>query len=107
MDPNRDHGEDEDNDVPEDDEGLRGHKVGEEQVSDGVQLVTSADEDERGQEDIDDGVVGDEDQHPAGVRAQEDVVLSYQHLHIKTTYTKENQKEGETGVSFQLIRAKY
>ena len=52
--------------------------------------MTGADEDERGQEDIDDGVVGDEDQHPAGVRAQEDVVLSYQHLHIKTTYTKEN-----------------
>ena len=47
--------------------------------------MTGADEDERGQEDVDDGVVGDQDQHPAGVGAQEDVVLSDQHLDVKTT----------------------
>ena len=76
--------------LPEYEERLRGHKVGEEQVRDGVEFVTRADEDKWGQEDIDDGVVGDEDQHPAGVGAQEDVILSYQHLHVKTTCIKEN-----------------
>lgn len=94
MDPDRDHGEDEDDHVPEDEERLGGHEVGEEGLGEGVELVTGADEDERGQEDVDDGVVGDQDQHPAGVGAQEDVVLSDQHLHVKTTNPCE-----EAGVS--------
>ena len=46
MDPNRDHEEDEHDDIPEDEERLRGHKVGEERLREGVQLVTGADEDE-------------------------------------------------------------
>ena len=89
MDPNRDHEEDEHDDVPEYEERLRGHKVGEQRLREGVELVTRADEDERGQEDIDDGIVGDQDQDPAGVGAQEDVVLSDQHFHVKTTYPRE------------------
>ena len=85
MDPDRDHEEDEHDHVPEDEERLRGHEVGEESLGECVKLVTRADEDERGQEDVDDGVVGDQDQHPARVGAQEDVVLSDQHLYVKTT----------------------
>ena len=89
MDPDGDHEEDEHNDVPEYDERLRGHEVGEQRLREGVQLVTRADEDERGQEDVDDGIVGDQDQDTAGVGTQEDVVLSNQHLHVKTTYPGE------------------
>ena len=48
--------------------------------------MTGADEDERGEQHVDDGVVGNEDEYPAGVRAQKDVVLGNQHLNIQTTY---------------------
>ena len=89
MDPDGDHQEDEHDDVPEDEERLRGHEVGEQRLREGVQLVTRTDEDERGQEHVNDGIVGDQDQHTAGVSTQEDVVLSDQHLHVKTTYPGE------------------
>ena len=129
MDPDGDHEEDEHDHVPEDEERLRGHEVGEESLGEGVELVTGADEDERGQEDVDDGVVGDQDQHPAGVGAQEDVVLSDQHLDVKTTNPGEearvsrpheagdvakqreadNREEGDIGmdlVAVQLVSAR-
>ena len=61
MDPDGDHEEDEHDDIPEDEERLRGHEVGEQRLREGVQLVTRADEDERGQEHVNDGIVGDQD----------------------------------------------
>ena len=47
--------------------------------------MTSADEDEAGEEDVDDGVVGDEDQDSTSVCTEEDVILTDQHLNVKTT----------------------
>ena len=90
MDTNRNKNQHKNNNISQYCQRFWRHEVRHQLFSDGVNLVTSADEDEAGEEDVDDGVVGDEDQHPAGVRAQEDVVLSYEHLHIKTTFTKEN-----------------
>ena len=95
MNANRNQCKHEDEDIPDHEERLSGHKIWEQLVSEGVDLVTRADEDEGGQEDIDHGVVRDQDQNPASVRTQEDMVLGYQHLDVKTTYPRE-----EAGVSW-------
>ena len=46
--------------------------------------MAGADEDEGGEEDVDDGVVGDEDEHAMGVCAQPDMVLSDEKLQIQS-----------------------
>jgi hypothetical protein len=49
-----------------------------------MDLVAGADEDKRGEEDVEDGVVGHQHQHTVRVRAQPDVILlhSNSHQHI-------------------------
>ena len=76
MDADRHKDQDEDGDVANNEEWLGGDEVGEEGAGDGVDLVAGADKDEGGEEDVDDGVVGDEDEHAMGVCAQPDMVLS-------------------------------
>ena len=48
-----------------------------------MDLMACTDEDEGGQEDVDHGVVWDEDQNPVGVGAQPYVVLGDEQLKIK------------------------
>ena len=45
--------------------------------------MAGADEDEGGEEDVDDGVVGDEDEDTMGVGAEPDVVLGDEQLQIE------------------------
>ena len=72
-------------DIPHHEQRLAGHKVREELLGEGVELVTGADEDEASQEDVDDGVVWYEDQDPVSVGTEPDVVLSYHHLYVQAT----------------------
>ena len=48
--------------------------------------MAGTDEDEAGEEDVDHGVVWDEDEHPVSVCTEEDVILRYHHLNVQTTY---------------------
>jgi len=54
----------------------KGYEVGHELRCDGVYLVAGAHEDEGGEEDVEDGIVGHQHQHAVRVRAQPDVILS-------------------------------
>ena len=45
--------------------------------------MARADEDEGGEEDVDDGVVGDEDEDAVGVGAEPDVVLGDEQLQVE------------------------
>ena len=71
-------------DIPHHEQRLAGHKVREELLSEGVELVTGADEDEAGQEDVDDGVVWYEDQDPVSVGTEPDVVLGDEQLQVQS-----------------------
>lgn len=88
-----------------------------------MELMTGADEDEGGEKDIDDRIVGNEDQDPAGVRTQKYVILRYQHLDVessdpgkeagvvgahKASHVPQNceanyRQEGDVGVNFVTI----
>ena len=85
LDTERHEYEDEDDDVPEDEQGLAGDEVGQELLGERVELVTGADEDEGREEDVEDGVVGNEDQDPVGVGTEPDVILGYHHLDVEAT----------------------
>ena len=48
--------------------------------------MAGTDEDEAGEENVDHGIVGYEDQDAVSVCTEEDVVLRYHHLNVQTTY---------------------
>ena len=84
MDPDGHENQDKYGHIPDHKKGLWGDKIGEKGAGDGVDLMAGADEDEGGEEDVDDGVVGDEDEHAMGVCAQPDMVLSDEKLQIQS-----------------------
>ena len=69
--------------IPDHQEGFGGDEIGEESAGDGVDLMAGADEDEGGEEDVDDWIIGDEDEDTVRVCAQPDVVLGDEQLQVQ------------------------
>ena len=63
ADPDGHETDEEDAEIPDHLGPVGGHEEGRQFVGDGVDLVAGADEDERRQQDVHHGVVGDQDQH--------------------------------------------
>ena len=55
--------------------------------------MAGADEDEGGEEDVDDGIVWDEDEDPVGVGAQPDVILGDEQLQVEAAEPGEETVE--------------
>ena len=69
-----------------------------------MDLMAGADEDEGGEEDVDDGVVGDEDEHAMGVCAQPDMVLSDEQLQIQSAEPgKKTERKYKISKHFQIL----
>ena len=84
MDANGHENEDKYGHIPDHKEGFGGDEVGEEGAGDGVDLMAGADEDEGGEEDVDDWIVGDEDEDTMRVCAQPDMVLGDKQFQIQS-----------------------
>ena len=104
MDPDGHENQDKYGHIPDHKEGFGGDEVGEEGAGDGVDLMAGADEDEGGEEDVDDGVVGDEDEHTMGVCAQPDMVLSDEQLQIQSAEPgKKTERKYKISKHFQIL----
>ena len=86
MDSNWQKDESEDDDISDYKHGLAGNEIWEELLCERVELVAGTDADEAGEENVDHGIVGYEDQDAVSVCTEEDVVLRYHHLNVQTTY---------------------
>ena len=85
VDPDGHENQDKYGHIPHHKKRLWGDKIGEKGAGDGVDLMAGADEDEGGEKDFDDWIIGNEDKDTMGVCAQPDVVLGDEQLQIQST----------------------
>ena len=105
MDADRHKDQDEDGDVANNEEWLGGDEVGEEGAGDGVDLVTGADEDEGGEKDVDDWIIGNEDEDTMGVCTQPDVVLGDEQLQVQSAEPGEETERKEDQMNSWIYSA--
>ena len=84
MDANGHKNQDKYGHIPDHKEGFGRDEIGEECAGDCMDLMAGADEDEGGEEDVDNRIVGDEDEDTVRVCAQPDVVLGDEQFQIQS-----------------------